>query len=76
MKRKVDMRTDAITARHIAQALKSQAEFGYEYARVQLEALGVDTHLALALLAQQTDRRASPPVPSHGSASADSQPQK
>ncbi len=61
LKRKLDMRTDLITARYIAQALKTQEQFGYEHARVQLEALGVDTHLALALLAQQKDRRTSEP---------------
>lgn len=76
MKRKVDMRTDAITARHIAQALKTQAEFGYEYARVQLEALGVDSHLALALLAQQTDRRAAPTMPPHAGAGESQQQQQ
>ena len=64
IKRKMEMRTDAITARHIAQALKTQAIHGYEHARVQLEALGVDSQLALALLAHQRERRASdsPPV--------------
>ena len=57
IKRKMELRSDVLTARHIAQALKTQAEFGYEHARVQLEALGIDTHLALALLAHQQDRR-------------------
>jgi hypothetical protein len=67
LKRKMEMRTDAITARHIAQALKTQAEFGYEHARAQLEALGVDTQLAMALLAHQRDRRASGPGSPPGS---------
>lgn len=56
-KRKMEMCTDVITARYIAQALKTRAEFGYEHARAQLEALGVDNHLALALLAHEKDRR-------------------
>lgn len=59
IKRKMELRSDVLTARHIAQALKTQAQFGYEHARVQLEALGIDAHLAVALLANQTDRRAA-----------------
>ena len=57
MKGKADLRVDAITARHIAQALKTQAEYGYEKARYELEALGVDIQLAVALLARRYDRR-------------------
>lgn len=57
MNRKQDLRTDAITAGHIADALKTQAEYGYEKARWQLEALGVDVQLAIALLARRYDRR-------------------
>lgn len=57
MHRTQDLRTDAITAGHITQALKIQAEFGYEKARRQLDALGVDVQLALALLARRYDRR-------------------
>ncbi len=57
MKGKADLRVDAITARHITQALKTQAEYGYEKARYELEALGVDIQLAVALLARRYDRR-------------------
>ena len=60
MARESDYRTDRHTAEHIADALQLQAEYGFDVARRHLLARGIETQLALRLLAIRFDRRARP----------------
>ncbi len=53
-----DVRTDRDTAELVAQALKLQAEYGFDYARRHLLSVGVDAQLAARLLSIRYDRRA------------------
>ena len=59
----MDLRKDAITAARVREALHLQREFGYEYARKYLQAMGVNRVLALQVLARRVDRRASAALP-------------
>lgn len=60
MARESDFRTDQNTAEHIAEALQLQAQYGFDVARRRLEQQGIDTELALRVLAVRYDRRARP----------------
>ena len=55
----IDLRGDAVTAAHVAEALQLQAAFGYEYARDYLLELGVEAQVAQHLLAIRYERRAA-----------------
>ncbi len=60
MARESDFRTDQNTAEHIAEALQLQAQYGFDYAKRHLHLLGIETQLALRMLAMRYDRRARP----------------
>ncbi len=62
MARDSDVRTDRTTAQHIAQALKLQSQYGFDYARAHLLSIGVEAQLAARLLSIRYERRA----PVHG----------
>ena len=53
----IDLRIDDVTATYIADALRLQAEYGYQHACDHLRALGVQAKLAQRLLAIRYDRR-------------------
>lgn len=59
MARDNDFRTDPDTAEHIAEALKMQSEFGFDIARRHLLSLGIESQLALRMLAIRFERRAN-----------------
>jgi hypothetical protein len=59
MNRIPDLRIDAVTARHLADALQIQAEFGYDRARSHLAQAGVEPKLSQHLLSIRYDRRGS-----------------
>ena len=59
MARENDVRTDPDTAEHIAAALKLQTEYGFDVARRHLLSLGIESQLALRMLAIRYDRRAN-----------------
>lgn len=65
MAREKDVRTDPDTAEHITQALRLQAQYGFDVARRHLLALGVDSNLAQRLLSIRYERRAATGQPSH-----------
>ena len=52
-----DFRVDSGTAALLADALKLQAQFGFEYAHRHLQAQGVEAQRAQRLLAIRYDRR-------------------
>ncbi|MES2014987.1 MAG: hypothetical protein V4484_00720 [Pseudomonadota bacterium] len=62
----IDLRNDETTAAHIAEALRLQTLYGYEYASDHLQTVGVQPQLAQRLLAIRYDRRA-PGAGMHGS---------
>ncbi len=57
MKRIIELREDGPTAAYVSDALRLQAQFGYEHAADYLRALGVDTELAQRMLGIRYDRR-------------------
>ncbi len=57
-----NFRVDAGTAALLSDALKLQAQYGFEFAHRHLQAQGVDAQRAQRLLAIRYDRRA----PAHG----------
>lgn len=57
MKRIIELREEGPTAAYISDALRLQAQFGYEHASDYLKALGVDTELAQRMLGIRYDRR-------------------
>lgn len=59
MARENDIRTDTNTARHITDALTLQAQYGHDFARRHLLALGVEPALTSRLLAIRYERRAA-----------------
>ena len=59
MVREKDVRTDTNTAHYITEALALQAQYGHDFARRHLLALGVEPVLASRLLSIRYERRAA-----------------
>lgn len=59
MARENDVRTDSNTADYIAEALRLQAQYGFDFARRHLLSLGVDAALTDRLLSIRYERRAA-----------------
>ncbi|WP_426211956.1 hypothetical protein [Massilia sp. TWP1-3-3] len=58
MTRENNFRTDQNTAEHIAEALKLQAQYSFDYAKRHVMSLGAASQLALRMLAIGYQRRA------------------
>ncbi len=53
----IELRSDDATAAHVAEALRLQTQFGYDYACEHLLSLGVPPQMAQRLLSIRYDRR-------------------